>query len=99
MLIAGAYAGPDELARFHREAEAVAALRHPNIVQVYDVGEVGGRPYYTMEYIEGGSLAQNLADKQQPQQAATLIATLAAAVQFAHQNGFGSPHPSRSQAR
>src|SRR5205807_4278410 len=52
----GGYAGPRERERFQREAEAVAALRHPNVVQIYDVGEEGGRPYFTMELVEGGSL-------------------------------------------
>jgi serine/threonine-protein kinase len=53
MLLAGGYAGPQELARFLREAEAEAGLRHPNIVQVHDVGEHDGRPYFTMEFVEG----------------------------------------------
>jgi serine/threonine-protein kinase len=89
MLLAGAYAGSEALARFRREAEAVAALRHPNIVQVHDAGEVAGRPYFTMECVEGGSLARSLAGKPQaPQRAAELVATLASAVQFAHQSGF-----------
>ena len=63
------------------EAEAVAGLRHPNIVQVYDVGDCDGRPYFTMEYVEGGSLAHKLAGAPPPaRQAAQLVATLAAAV-------------------
>src|SRR5262249_30393445 len=61
MTLAGSYAGPHERERFRREAEAVAALRHPNLVQVYDAGDSAGRPYFTMELIEGGSLAQRLA--------------------------------------
>src|SRR4051794_9611279 len=61
MLLAGAYAGREELARFTREAESVASLRHAHIVQVHDVGEIEGRPYFTMEFVEGGSLAQKLA--------------------------------------
>jgi serine/threonine-protein kinase len=61
MLLAGAYAGPPERARFQREAEAVAGLRHANIVPVYDVGDHEGCPYFTMELLEGGSLAQALA--------------------------------------
>ena len=60
MMLAGAYAGPRERERFQREAEAVAGLRHPNVVQVYDVGDADGRPYFTMEFVEGGSLAQKL---------------------------------------
>ncbi len=56
MLLTGVYARPSELERFLREAEAVAGLRHPNIVQVHDVGDLDGRPYFTMEYVEGGSL-------------------------------------------
>ena len=88
MLLAGAYAGPQERERFQREAEAVAGLRHPNIVQVYDVGDQDGRPYFTMEFVEGGSLAQKLAGTPQPaRQAAALVATLAEAVQAAHQGG------------
>ena len=85
MLLAGAYAGPQELARFRREAEAVASLRHPNIVQVYDVGSLAGRPYFTMEFVEHGNLAQQLAESPPPaRQAAELTATLADAVQCAH---------------
>ena len=88
MLIAGAYAGPHERARFQREAEAVAGLRHANIVQVYDVGDHQGWPYFTMELLEGGSLAQALAGTPQPaRQAAALLATLAEAVQVAHRGG------------
>ena len=88
MLISGAYAGPRERARFQREAEAVASLPHANIVQVYDVGDHGGWSYFTMEYVEGGSLAQKLLGTPQPaRQAATLLITLAQAVQVAHRAG------------
>ena len=88
MLIAGAYAGPPERARFQREAEAVASLHHANIVAVYDVGDHEGCPYFTMELLEGGSLAQALAGTPQPaRQAAALLITLAEAVQAAHQAG------------
>jgi serine/threonine-protein kinase len=88
MALAGAYAGPQELARFQREAEAVAGLRHPNVVQIYDVGDSDGRPYFTMEFVEGGSLAQKLSGTPQPaRQAAALLASLAGAVQAAHQSG------------
>jgi serine/threonine-protein kinase len=88
MLLAGAYAQPHELARFRREAEAVAGLRHPNIVQIYDVGEVAGRPYFTMELVEGGSLAHKVRGVPQlARDAAALVATLADAMHAAHQGG------------
>jgi serine/threonine-protein kinase len=88
MLLAGPYARPVELERFLREAEAVAALRHPHIVQVYDVGDAAGRPYFTMELVEGGSLDAKVAGMPQPAAwAASLTATLAGAVHFAHQSG------------
>jgi serine/threonine-protein kinase len=88
MVLDGAYAGPRERARFQREAEAVAGLRHEGIVRVYDVGDHDGRPYFTMEFVEGGSLAQKLAGAPQPARpAAALVATLAGAVQAAHACG------------
>jgi eukaryotic-like serine/threonine-protein kinase len=88
MALAGAYASPPQRKRFQREAEAVAALRHPNVVQIHDVGDSDGRPYFTMEYVEGGSLAQKLAGTPQPaRQAAALMTTLAGAVHAAHQVG------------
>jgi hypothetical protein len=88
MLITGAYAGPHERARFQREAEAAASLRHAHIVQVHDVGDHEGWPYFTMEFLDGGSLSQALAGTQQPaRQAAALVATLAEAMQVAHLGG------------
>jgi serine/threonine-protein kinase len=88
MLLAGPCAGSQELGRFRRETAALACLRHANIVQVYDAGDVEGRPYFTMEFVEGGSLAQQLSGTPQPaRQAAALLATLAEAVHVAHQGG------------
>jgi serine/threonine-protein kinase len=88
MLLAGPCARPAELERFLREAQAVAALHHANIVQVYDVGDVEGRPYFTMELVEGGNLADQIHGAPQPAyQAAALVATLAEAVHSAHQSG------------
>ena len=89
MLIAGAHASPEESERFLREAEAVAGLRHANIVQVHDVGDLDGLPYFTMEFVEGGSLSQKLAGTPQPARAAAaLVATLAGRrPASAHQNG------------
>src|SRR5262249_3634613 len=88
MLLAGAYAKPHELERFLREAETVAGLRHANIVQAYDAGDVDGRPYFPMEFVEGGSLAQKLTGTPQAaRQAAALVASVAEAVHAAHQRG------------
>lgn len=88
MALAGAYAGPRERERFVREAEAAAKLRHPNIVAVYDVGEAEGQTYYTMEYVEGGTLAESLRGTPQPaRQACALVAALARAVAEAHRVG------------
>src|SRR5262249_47566979 len=88
MLLAGGYAGHRELERFTREAEAVAALRHPNIVQVYDAGEHDGFPYFTMELMEGGSLLHSLNGTPVPaKKAAETLAILARAVHAAHESG------------
>ena len=88
MLLAGAQARPTELERFQREAQAVAALHHPNIVQVYDVGQVGGRPYFTMEFVEGRDLAETIQGTPQPaSKAVTIVAIVADAVHVAHQSG------------
>ncbi len=65
MLQSGAFARPHESARFIREAEAVAGLQQPNIVQVHDVGEFERCPYFTMELLDGGNLAQLLAGAPQ----------------------------------
>lgn len=88
MLMSGGYAAAPELARFAREAQAIASLRHPNIIQVFDVGDSDGKPYFTMEYLEGGSLLQKLAGEPQPaREAAAMVATLADAIQAAHTAG------------
>lgn len=88
MMLAGEYASLHERERFQREAEAVAGLRHPNVVQLYDVGECDGRAFFTMEYVEGGSLARELnGTPRRPREAATLLATLAGAVHAAHVGG------------
>jgi WD40 repeat protein/tRNA A-37 threonylcarbamoyl transferase component Bud32 len=88
MISAEAAAGPRELERFRREADAVAQLQHPHIVQVYEVGEVEGHPYFALEYVAGGSLDQKLAGAPQPPQAAArLVEQLAHAIHHAHQRG------------
>jgi WD40 repeat protein len=88
MLLTGGFAQPKELERFLREAEAVAGLHHPNIVQIYEVGDVDGRPYFTMEFVEGGSLAEQINGVPQPaRKAAELVVTLANAIHAAHESG------------
>jgi serine/threonine protein kinase len=88
MLSAGAHTDPKDLARFRAEAAVIARLQHPNIVQIYDVGEAAGRPYFVLEYVAGGSLAQHLQGTPQPvRPAAQLVETLARAANAAHVNG------------
>jgi hypothetical protein len=78
--------GPAVLERFHREARAAAALNHPNICPVHDIGEVDGTPYLTMAFIEGESLAARPRPLP-PEQAVALVRTLALALEEAHQHG------------
>jgi serine/threonine protein kinase len=88
MILAGEHASSEALVRFRREAEAVARLAHPHIVPIHEVGEHHGRPYLVLEYVEGGSLSQKLADGPlPPRQAAVLLAQLADVVHFAHGKG------------
>jgi tetratricopeptide (TPR) repeat protein len=88
MLLTGPYAGPEQLARFRAEAEAVARLQHPSIVQIYEIGEVEGRPYFVLEYVEGGSLDRKLSGNPvPPKQAARQVQALADGVAAAHQAG------------
>lgn len=92
MVLAGAYAGKLEIARFLGEAEAVAAVRHPQVIQVYGFGEVDGRPFFAMELLTGGSLAARLKERgpMNPNAAAELVAKLADGVEAAH--GLGIVH-------
>src|SRR5262245_39836033 len=88
MILAGEHAAPDQLARFRAEAQAVARLQHPNIVQIHEVGEQDGRPYFALEYVDGGSLSRKLAGTPLPaRQAAQLVETLARAMHHAHLQG------------
>lgn len=88
MMLAGPLATPSLLARFRLEAESVARLTHPRIVQIYEIGELDGQPYFSLEYVGGGSLADRLdGTPWPPRKAAELVAQVAAAVQFAHQAG------------
>jgi serine/threonine protein kinase len=88
MILAGTHAGEDERQRFRDEAEAVARLQHPNIVQVYEVGEADGHPFFSLEFCPGGSLAAKLSGTPlPPKEAAALVEQLARAVHHAHQRG------------
>ena len=85
MIRDGGYARADTLARFRTEAEAIARLQHPNIVQVFEVGEHDGRPFLAMEFCPGGGLDRKLAGTAlPPQEAAALLRTLALAMEAAH---------------
>jgi serine/threonine protein kinase len=88
MLRSDCGAGPEELTRFRREAEAAAVLRHANLVHIYDVGEYDRRPFFVLEFVDGGSLADRLDGKPlPPRRAAELVETLARAIHCAHQGG------------
>jgi len=88
MILSGAHSDQQDLARFRTEAEAVARLQHPHIVQIHEVGEHNGLPYFSLEYCEGGSLAGQLDGAPlRPAEAARLVETLAHAVHHAHSHG------------
>src|SRR5579884_3122397 len=88
MILSGAHAGEADLARFKTEAEAIARLQHPNIIQIYEIGECGGVPFFSLEFCPGGSLEKRLAGTPlPPKEAAALVETLARAMQAAHEKG------------
>src|SRR5262249_21652774 len=88
MILAGAHAGAQQRQRFRGEAEAAARLHHPNIVQVYEVGEQDGCPYLSLEYVDGRSLDDVLLDGLLPPAAAAALAEqLARAADYAHRRG------------
>ncbi|HEX8077465.1 MAG TPA: serine/threonine-protein kinase, partial [Chthoniobacterales bacterium] len=86
-MLTGHY-GPDELTRFLAEAETAAGLHHTNIIQIYEVGEVDRAPFFSMEYVESGSLADRLRSGPiEEREAAQLLISVARALHFAHRNG------------
>ena len=88
MVLAGAHAGREAAFRFVTEAETVARLQHPNIVQIFHIDQHGGHPYFEMEFVGGGSLADRLAGTPRPpRDAARLVETLARAMAEAHDRG------------
>ncbi len=88
MIKAGGGARLDDLVRFEAEARAVAAIDHPNIIKIFEIGEHDGLPYFSLEFLQGGSLAQGIAGKPQPiEDAARIVETLARAMDVAHRRG------------
>lgn len=88
MILAGGHAGEADLARFQTEAEAVARLQHPGIVQIHETGVHDGLPYFSLEFVEGGSLDRKLNGTPLPPKAAgQFTALLAEAMQAAHEQG------------
>src|ERR1051326_6732558 len=88
MILAGQLAGPADVQRFRAEAEAAAALDHPNILPIYEVGKRDGQHYFSMKLIDGGSLADAIRTRKLGENnGAAMLATIARAVHFAHQHG------------
>jgi tetratricopeptide (TPR) repeat protein/predicted Ser/Thr protein kinase len=88
MILGGAYVGEAQRRRFQVEAEAVARLQHPNIVQIHQVGEQEGHPYFTLEYVDGRSLSERFRGPPlSSREAAHLISVLAKAIHCAHEQG------------
>jgi serine/threonine protein kinase len=88
MILGGLHAGDEDLRRFRQEAEASARLQHPNIVQIHEIGEMDGKPYFSLEFVDGGSLAgRMMSEPQAAFPAAQLIEILARAMHYAHQRG------------
>ena len=88
MILAGAHADAEAVARFLAEAEAVARLQHPNIVQIHHIGEADGLPFFELEYVDGGSLDRRLDGTPWPaRRAAELVEALARGVAEAHRLG------------
>ena len=88
MLLRRDLATPADLARFRSEAEAAARLDHPGIVSIFEVGECDGHPFYSMQFVEGTTLAKRLLAGPLPvREAATLLARVADAVEVAHSRG------------
>jgi len=88
MIRSGLFAGTDEVQRFHAEAQSAAQLKHPNIVNIHEIGEHEGQHYYSMDFIEGTTLADQCHGKaMNAREAAELLRTVCDAVHFAHKRG------------
>jgi len=88
MILAGQFAGEEDVQRFYTEAEAAAALDHPGIVPIFEIGEHAGQHYFSMGYIEGESLAHRVIDGPlPPREAAELVKKICDAMAYAHDRG------------
>ena len=85
MILGGANVNPEDVARFELEARAVGSMTHPNIVQVYEVGEFNGAPYFSLEFVDGGPLDKKLENSPQPAEwSAKMMMQLARGMAYAH---------------
>ena len=88
LLLAGKFSSPEFVNRFRAEAEAAANLQHPNIVAIHEVGEHEGQQYFSMDYVDGQSLAERARENPLPPElAADYLRTIAEAIHYAHQRG------------
>jgi WD40 repeat protein len=88
MILSGHLAAEDDVKRFRAEAEAAATLDHPNIVPIYEIGELSGQHFFSMKLVEGGSLSDRIEQfRHDPREAVRLLIPIARAVHFAHQRG------------
>ena len=88
LMLSGPLATDEEIRRFRAEATSAATLQHPHVVAIHEVGEVDGRHYFSMDYVEGKSLADIVRRTPLPsERAARYVKTIAEAVHYAHQKG------------
>lgn len=88
MILRGDFASDQEQARFRQEAEAAAQIEHPNIVPIYETGQIEGRPFFSMRYIEGETLLKKLSHGPMPaREAAEMLLAVADAIAEAHRRG------------
>src|SRR5574341_334381 len=88
LLLAGKFSSPEFVQRFRAEAEAAANLQHPNIVAIHEVGVHEGQQYFSMDYVDGQSLAEHARNNPLPPElAADYVKTIAEAIHYAHQRG------------
>ncbi len=88
VVLAGRHCSVSDLVGFRKEAETVARLRHPNVIQIYEVAQHDGRPFLALEYVDGGSLSQSLTGNPvSPSKAAAFMLTIANAIQYVHEHG------------